>query len=296
MEMRTLGETGLEVSRVGFGGAPLGLQDYLDREDKSSEEFESQAVAAIRLAVDRGINLFDTAPGYGDGRSEEIVGRALAGRRDDVLVATKFHQWRDGSAGAARSTFERSLQNLRTDHVDLLQVHGGYFTDEAARELLASEVLGWARSEKERGRARCLGITAETASCGLERLLRSGVFDTLQVAYSFIYQSHCDYQRGPKGIIPFARDLGVGILTMRTATSGFLQRVMKMEFPELSAAELTAFSIRFVLSTPDVDCALIGMKNEDEVRMNVELAEDRSNRLDLVALNDRYGIDLDELE
>ncbi len=296
METRKLGRTGLEVSRIGFGGAPLGLQGYLSGEDRGSGEFERRAVQALRTALQRGVTLFDTAPAYGEGRSEEIMGKALAPHRDRIVLATKFHQWRDDEAEAARETFEGSLERLQTDHVDILQVHGNYFTDEKAEKLLASDVLAWAREEKARGRTRHLGLTAEVASGGLERLLRSGVFDTLQMAYCFIYQAHCDHKWEPVGIIPFAREQGLGILTMRTATSGFLQRVMKLEFPELSVEALTAFAIRFVLSTPEVDCALVGMKAAEEVEANVALAEDLSNRLDLDALNDRYSFDLGEMD
>ncbi len=295
MDYRRLGTTDLEVSRIGFGGAPLGLQGYLDGEDKSSDEFERRARRAVRAALEGGITLFDTAPGYGDGRSEEIMGRALEGRRDGVVLATKFGGWQRGEAAALERQLTESLRRLRTDHVDLLQVHGGYYRQEDAAVLLEGGVMEWAQSELERGRCRYLGLTAETASGPLERLLESGRFDVLQVAYSFIYQSHCDYQRGPKGVIPFAREQGLGILSMRTATSGFLQRVMKQEFPQVPTEEVTALAIRFALSTPEVDCALIGMRNEREVAMNIALADDLSNRLDLTRLNDRYNLDLDAL-
>lgn len=295
MEIRQLGRTDLHVSRIGFGGAPLGLRGYLDHEDKSSEAFERRARRAIRAALEQGITFFDTAPGYGGGRSEEIMGRALEGHRDDVVLATKFGGWHERDAEALERQLTESLSRLRTDHVDLLQVHGGYYGQEDATALLEGGVMDWAERERERGRCRYLGLTAETASGPLERLLDSGRFDTLQIAYSFIYQSHCDYQRGPKGIIPFARERGLGILSMRTATSGFLQRVMKQEFPQVPTDELTAFAIRFVLSTEEIDCALIGMRSEREVEMNVELAEDLSNRLDLARLNDRYNLDLDAL-
>jgi hypothetical protein len=296
MERKSLGNTGLMVSPVGFGGAPLGLQGYLGREDKSSAAFEEEACRALRTALEKGINFFDTAPGYGDGRSEEIMGKALAPCREEIVLATKYHQWHGGSDAEAEATLTQSLTRLRTDHVDLLQLHGGFFPDDVADRLLGSPVLDWAQREKECGRTRFLGITAETTSGGLERLLQSGRFDTLQISYNFVSQEHCDYKWGPKGIVPMARDLGMGILTMRTATSGFLQRALKQAFPQLSAEEITAFAIRFVLSTPEVDCALVGMKTVEEVLANVGLVEDRSNRLDIPSFHDRYGFDLSEFD
>lgn len=296
MEYRQLGRTGLEVSRLGFGGAPLGLQGYLGREDKASAAFELGAVRALGAAFELGVTFFDTAPGYGDGRSEEIMGKALAAHRDEIVLATKFHGWQQGDPAALDRLLEGSLRRLRTDHVDLLQVHGGCYTEQDERALLDGGALEWAQRQRERGRARFLGLTAETASGALERLIQSGAFATLQIAYGFIYQCHCDYQRAPKGIIPFARERGLGILSMRTATSGFMQRVLKAEFPALPADALTALAIRFVLSTPEVDCALVGMVSEEQVAANVELAEDLSNRLDLVALNDRYSLDMKALD
>jgi len=296
MEYATLGRTGLKVSRLGFGGAPLGLQGYLGKEDKSSTEFADGAVRALHAALDSGVTFFDTAPGYGDGRSEEIMGRGLAAHRDQIVLATKFHGWQRPDPAALDRLFEGSLRRLRTDHVDLLQVHGGYYRTSDEQAILDGGVLEWAQRQKERGTARFVGLTAETTSGALERLIATGAFDTLQIAYGFIYQCHCDYQRGPNGIIPFARERGLGILSMRTATSGFMQRVLKMEFPQLSAADLTALAIRFVLSTPEVDCALVGMTSEEQVARNVALVEDLSNRLDLVALNDRYNLDLNALD
>jgi aryl-alcohol dehydrogenase-like predicted oxidoreductase len=296
MEYRELGRTGLKVSRLGFGGAPLGLQGYLGWEDKSSDAFERQGARAVAAALERGVTFFDTAPGYGDGRSEEIMGRALAGHRDDIVLATKFHGWQQPDAAALDRLFEGSLRRLRTDHVDLLQVHGGYYTGSDERALLQDGALEWARRQVERGRARFIGLTAETTSGALERLIETGAFDTLQIAYNFVYECHCDYQRAPKGIIPFARERGLGILTMRTATSGFMQRVLKAEFPQLSADALTALAIRFVLSTPEVDCALVGMVSQEQVAANAALVEDLSNRLDLPALNDRYSLDMKALD
>src|SRR5205823_5836510 len=91
MEYRQLGSrTGLRVSQVGFGGAPIGLQNYLTADDRDSPAFRAEAIAAIRLAVELGINFFDTAPGYGSGRSESILGEALDGIRDQVVLATKY--------------------------------------------------------------------------------------------------------------------------------------------------------------------------------------------------------------
>ena len=289
MEHRILGRTGLEVSVLGFGGAPVGLQGYLGADDLDSAAFRRQAAEALRVAVERGINYFDTAPGYGDGRSERIFGEALEPFRDRIVLATKYALGDpDGPVDARSEGLRESLERLRTDRVDVLQMHGGFWTDEQAEAILTGPVLDWADDMRRRGRVRFTGITAEGPSGGLERLLRSGRFDVLQIAYNLIYQDPCDYQREPRGVIPPARSLGMGVTTMRTATSGFLQKLFAEAFPEIDAARVTRAAIQFVLSTPEVDCALVGMRSVAEVMENAALAADASARFDLRALHRRY--------
>ena len=288
MEYRTLGRTGLKVSRLGFGGAPAGLQGYLTADDRDSEEFRATVAAAVREAVTLGVNYFDRAPGYGNGRGETIFGEGLAGVRDRVVVATKYgfdparpvERYGEGLAG--------SLERLRTGCVDVLQLHGGYFDDALADEVLASGVLDWARRMQADGLCRFTGVTAEGPSGALERILRTGKVDVLEVAYNAIYQSCCDYQREPTGIIPLARSLGIGVTTMRPTTCLALPRLLASEFPDIDAGRVVRLAMNFVLSTPEVDCMLVGMRTPQEVRRNVALAEDARGRLDLRALHARY--------
>jgi uncharacterized protein len=134
---------------------------------------------------------------------------------------------------------------------------------------------------------RFLGITAEGPSGALERLLRTGRFEVLLVAYNLIFQSSCNYLNHPAGIIPFARELGIGVATMRPTTCGFLQKLLRPAFPELDSERLTRLAIQFVLSTQEVDCVVIGMRKAEEVAANVALAEDTAGRLDLRALHTR---------
>ena len=89
MQYRTLGRTGLRVSEVGCGGAPLGIPNYNERWDPRGSEESRSVIDALRRAIDLGYNYFDTAPSYGDGRSEELMGAALAGKRAQVHLASK---------------------------------------------------------------------------------------------------------------------------------------------------------------------------------------------------------------
>lgn len=290
MEYRALGErTGLAVSVIGFGGAPIGLSGYLTKEDRDSPAVQAQAIAAIREAVERGINFFDTAPGYGDGRSERIFGEALAPVRDQVILATKYAVGADWSPERATLGLKESLTRLRTDRVDLLQHHGGTYSDELAESILSRGVLDWADAMRSEGLCRFTGITAEGPSGGLERLLRTGRFDVIEVLYNMLYQATCDHQREPAGIVPLAKSLGMGVTVMRPATSGLLPRLIAAEFPDLDPARLIRLALRFVISTPEIDCAVVGMRTIEEVRENAALADDPAARLDLRALHDRYA-------
>jgi aryl-alcohol dehydrogenase-like predicted oxidoreductase len=287
MPRRTLGRTGISVSQLGFGGAVVGIPSYLSPGDRDSAAFTEQAEKAIRRAFELGVTLFDTAPGYGNGRSESRYGAVLAGVREDVVLSTKLHMRPGEGPREWDASLAASLDRLRTDYVDLLQVHGATWAGEQARWLLG-EPAGWLAGVRDSGRARAVGVTAETPSGGLETLVESGAFDTLQVAYNVIYQGACDYQRAPFGVIPLAKAQGMGVLTMRTATSGVLARLLHAEFPELPVERINRLAVKFVLSTPEVDCALVGMAGEDEVRANCALAADLGDRLDLTELHNRF--------
>jgi aryl-alcohol dehydrogenase-like predicted oxidoreductase len=289
MEYRILGKTGLTVSAIGFGGAPIGIPNYLSRDDRDSATFRLQAIESIGAAVAHGINYFDTAPGYGEGRSERVMGEALAGHRDRVLLATKYTFQPGKESDFYTEQLRQSLARLRTDFVDVLQLHGGFFEDATAEAILTSGVLDWADAMRERGWCRHLGITAEGPSGALERLLRTGRFAVIEMAYNVIYQSACDYQRQPNGIIPLAKSLGMGVTTMRPTTCGVLQKLLTTEFPEIDTSRVTRLAINFVLSTPEVDSVIVGMRSTAEVAANVSLAEETGSRLDLRYLHDRFG-------
>jgi aryl-alcohol dehydrogenase-like predicted oxidoreductase len=282
---RPLGSTGLSVSALGFGGAVIGIDGYLVDDDRDDPQFLTRAATAVRTAVEQGITMFDTAPGYGAGRSESLMGQALEPYRDRITLATKVGVRPDQDPQGWTESLLASLDRLRTRQVDLLQLHGGSWTDELAEWALGAPA-DWLAQMRGRGLTRAVGFTAEVPSGGVERMLRSGRFQTLQMAYSLIYQGACDYQREPFGPIPLAKSLGMGVLTMRTTTSGVLPRLLA-DFPRLSSADISRLAIKFVLSTPEVDCALVGMSNPEEVRANCALAADENDRFDLEFIHNR---------
>jgi hypothetical protein len=156
MDRRAFGATGLEVSAIGFGCQEVG-GGYGDVDER---EF----ARAVGHALDRGINLFDTAEAYGSGASEEALGRALRGRRDEAVVSTKFGtgyqdrpNFRDGRAERVRASIDGSLQRLGTDHVDVYTVH---WPD---RSVPFAETLGALDDLVHDGKVRFVGVSNFTA-------------------------------------------------------------------------------------------------------------------------------------
>jgi len=286
MQYRTLGRTGLLVSEVGVGGAQFGLTDYMGRWDAFSGAAERDTTATIHRALELGYTYFDTAPGYGDGRSEEMVGRALAGRRDDIVLATKVShgQW---APDAIRRSVEDSLRRLRTDVIDVIQFHGGWYHQQDIDAILSEGGLSAFQELREHGKVRYLGFTAEGPSCGVEQLIATGAFDVMQIRYNLMYQHPSDWENN-EGVIRQADAQGMGIVLMRPLTSGVFQRLMADAFPEIDVLDVGRLLLNYVLSDPYVDVALVGMREPRYVEINNAISDDVDSRIDLVDLHERY--------
>ncbi len=133
MEYTSFGQTGARVSRLGFGGAPAGLTNYLGAYSPADPIQRKQVIEAIERARSLGITYFDTAQGYGNGQSEEIFGEGLQGAGPDIFVATKTGHWET----EARRVIEGSLNRLRRERLDLIQIHGDSYTVQKADEILS---------------------------------------------------------------------------------------------------------------------------------------------------------------
>jgi aryl-alcohol dehydrogenase-like predicted oxidoreductase len=168
MKYRALGRTGLQVSEIGFGawgigGRTVGTTSYGDTDDRTS-------LAALRRALERGITFFDTSSAYGDGHSERLIGEAFAARRDQVVIATKagYESWDkapDFSPAAVTASAEASLRRLRTDYIDLFQLHNP--PSEALRSLELREAMTGLRKA---GKIRAWGISAKGPAEAMEAL------------------------------------------------------------------------------------------------------------------------------
>jgi len=190
MKTVILGQTELEVSRVGIGGIPL---------TRPSEE---DAIGVVQRALDLGVNFIDTAIGYGI--SEERIGKAIAGRRDQVILATK---------GGTAQHIERSLQRLRTDYVDLWQFHGINSFDSLTEVLQPGGALEEVEQARRVGKIRHIGFSSHSLRVALEAVA-SGRFETIQFPLNFISAEAAEE------LVPLARAHDVGFIAMKPFAGG----------------------------------------------------------------------------
>lgn len=292
MEQRVLGRTGVTVSALGFGGAPAGLTNYLGHWDATAVASQSAVERAIRRAVDRGVTYFDTAPGYGGGIAEEVFGRGLGADRQRVFLATKTPR-SDWTPAGIRTALEASLRRLATDHVDLLQFHGGWYTTADADQIIERGGLETYERLREEGQVRFLGFTSEGPNAPVERLIATGRFDLVMMCFNFCYQSPGGFRNRdnpPETALSLACAKGMAVVTMRTLTSGLMQRWLAQIAPEVvNTVDWNGALLGYVLSHPQIDVAIVGMRTDEEVDRNVDLVENGRFRLDMAALHDSYG-------
>jgi aryl-alcohol dehydrogenase-like predicted oxidoreductase len=271
------GDTGLEISRIALGGFPFGGVNRARSWDPWSPEGRKTAVATIHRALDLGINYVDTAPGYGDGNSESIIGAVMRTRREECLLATKVG-WQGLDKAAVMGSVRASLGRLQTDHVDVVQIHGGMYSLEDYEHITNGGPLDALRELQQYGATRYIGLTVEEPWTA-RPFLRSGAFDVVQLAYNLIYQSAAQHA------LEEARERGMGVVTMRTMTSGIFQRTVRFLAPEWQEArDVYEVCLKFVLSDPRVHAPIVGMRWPEEVEKNVRLAEEFEPLLDVAAL------------
>jgi len=271
------GNTGMEVSRIGLGGFPFGGVNKARNWDPFSPEGRKTAIATIHKALDSGINYVDTAPGYGNGNSESLIGEVMKTRRDECFLATKLG-WRGMDKDTAIKSVHNSLERLQTDYVDVIQFHGGMYTDEDYEHIFNGGPLDGLRALKEDGKVRFIGLTSEEPWT-VRPFIASGEFSVIQIRYNLIYQSAALH------VLDEANERGIGVVTMRSMTSGIFQRIVRFLVPEWQEThDVYQVCLKFVLSDPRVHLANIGMRWPDEVEKNVKLMEDFEPPLDVSQL------------
>jgi aryl-alcohol dehydrogenase-like predicted oxidoreductase len=210
---RTLGRSGIEVSPIGFGAWAIGGPAYRDGNPIGwGHVDDDESIAAIHAALDAGITFFDTANIYGAGHSERVVGRALAGRRDQVVIATKFGNLfdeasrqataRDASADSIRAQCDASLDRLGIDVIDLYQFHIGDYAIDKADEVVATleglvdagkiRSFGWSTDDPER-----IALFAQSPHCAAAQVHFNVIDDNAAVADVIEEHQLAGVNRGP---------------------------------------------------------------------------------------------------
>ncbi|MEZ5426107.1 MAG: aldo/keto reductase [Pyrinomonadaceae bacterium] len=255
MEYKKLGKTGLEVSRLGFGGAEIG---YFDEDQKKVSEL-------LNSAIDAGLNFIDTAAAYW--KSEKLIGEALGDRRKEIVLVSKCGALdgftrSDWSKEGILETIRQSLKNLRTDYLDVAQLHS------CGRDVLEKgEVVEALNEARDRGYTRFIGYSgdAENARFAVE----TGAFDTLQTSVSVADQQAIDLT------IPLAREKEMGVIAKRPVANAvwrnsskpedsyhheYWDRIQKLKYGFLDGdlGESIGKALRFTLSVPGVTAAIVG--------------------------------------
>ena len=270
LEYRRLGKTDLQVSTVSFGASPLG--------NVFGQTDPEEGLAAVRYAIDCGINFFDVSPYYGITVAETQLGKALEGRRDEIILATKCGRYGvdefDFSAERITAELEESLIRLQTDRVDLLQAHDVEFGD--VRQIV-QETIPAMRKLQEQGKARHVGITGYS--------LRNLVEIASQVQVDSML-SYCRYNLMITDmedvLVPFAQQHDIGIINASALHMGILTQRGGPDWhpapPEVREAgraivehctvrgyDASEVALKFCFDNPNVATTLVGMSTREHV-------------------------------
>ena len=285
MKKRPYGSTGKFVSEIGFGGWQLGnTRDWGNMNDE-------EGIRLVHQAIERGINFFDTAPGYGFGKSEELLGRALKGRRNEVIVNTKFghdskgHE--DFSPTRIREAVEDSLRRLQTDYLDSILLHN------PPVDILCGKESHYDILEKLKNEGKILAYGASVDSSGeMIELINNSNSGIIEVMFNIFYQE-------PSEAFKKAQERNIGIITKVPLDSGWLsgkynsnskfqgirsrwsdetikQRsdlLNKISFITDDNTTMIQAALRFILSYSEVSTVIPGIRNLEQLKENLSATD-----------------------
>ncbi len=234
MKKVTLGKTGLKVNPFGFGGIPI------------QRVTEDEAVAVVRRCYDLGVNYYDTARGYNV--SEERIGKDLEDVRDEVVLATKSGR---RTAEELEAELETSLGNLRTDRIDVFQLHNVSSLEVWEKIKGPGGALEALYRAKDRGKIEHLGITSHDPGVCAD-IIEEGIFETMMIPFNYL--AHIPQER----LLPLCRKMNVGTVIMKPFGGGAFTNVN--------------MALRFVLGSENVDITIPGMMTVAEVEENHAVA------------------------
>src|SRR5207249_4122149 len=271
MEKRRLGKTDMDVSVLGFGGSEIGY-----------EHAPPETVAELLIsALDAGLNVIDTAECYYN--SEELIGQAVSNRRKEFYLFTKcgdphgFGERADWSKDSVLESIQRSLRRLKTDKIDLVQLHSCSDT-----ELRKGEAIDALQTARDRGYTRYIGYSGDSHAARFA--VETGAFDTLQTSINIADQESIDLT------LPLAREKKMGVIAKRPIANAawktghrpidsyhheYFERLRKLHYDFLrdDLEKGISIALRFTLSVPGVHTAIVGTKKTERWEQNAKLLE-----------------------
>lgn len=248
---RRLGNTDIEVSIIGMGGFHLGAAENLDT-----------ATAMVQHALDAGINFFDNAWEYHDGQSEEWLGKALGNRRNEAVLMTKVCTHGRGKQ-VAMQMLDESLRRLRTDHLDVWQIHEVVYENDPDLIFAPNGAAEALADAKKQGKVRLVGFTGhKDPSIHLRMLAHGFPFDTVQMPLNAFDATFRSFETH---VLPEARKRGMAILGMKSM-GGSGEMVKE---GGVTAAE----ALRYAMSLP-VSTTISGIDSMDVLKQNLSVATD----------------------
>jgi len=242
MEKRALGNTGLQLSIIGYGGFHL------------IEVPRKQASVLLNTYLDRGGNYIETAAQYGEGISERKIGEAVSHRRSEYVLATKT---KDRTRAGALRSLEGSLKNLRTDHVDLFFMHEPQTVEEARQVLARGGAMEAFIEAREAGKARFAAISGHGRPDGLLYSIQNHPYDVLMTGFN--YFDRFNFPQGEEQLLPLCGEKGVGVLGMKALADGYLYRNVEQ-------------GIRYTLSLP-IASLVLGINRLEHLEQDLAIAD-----------------------
>ncbi len=273
MQKQMLGNTGIEVSRLGAGLSEIGSQLTFGETERAGQ--------VLNAALDAGINFLDTSACYGI--SEELIGRTIAHRRGEYILATKCghvaggYEGQEWTAQTITDSIDRSLQRMKTDVLDLVQLHSC-----SVDILEKGEVIEALQAARDAGKTRFIGYSGDNEAA--RWAVDSGLFNTLQTSFNLVEQN------ARLKLFTQAKAQGMGIIVKRPIANGawgataspsdyadeYFRRAQLMlaEGPLNGAPEnRILLALGFTLAHPEVDTAIVGTQNPAHMRSNIGMLE-----------------------
>jgi aryl-alcohol dehydrogenase-like predicted oxidoreductase len=293
MEKRRFGKTEMEFSVLGFGGAEIGFNPQQTQEDVND---------LLNSALDAGLNLIDTAAGYL--KSEQMIGEAVGSRRKDFYLITKCGALdgftrSDWSVKGILATIEQSLRDLKTDYLDIAQLHS------CDSEILRrGDCIEGLQRAVEKGYTRYIGYSGDNEDA--KTALEMDVFDSFQTSVSIADQTPID------GNIKLAKEKNVGVIAKRPIANAvwrhsekpkdayhheYWDRIQKLKFDFLgkSLEEATAIALRFTMTVPGVDTLIVGTTRPQRWQENAKyVAEGNLSQEEFEEIRNRWREVADE--